>query len=71
MRGVVLLGVTIPEVINEKVNRLREDFDRHAEDNDREFSDNRDAARPHAAEVGGFNLVWGGEHWPSATFTKT
>lgn len=33
------MGVPVPEVINEKVNRLREDFDKHVEDNEKEFSD--------------------------------
>lgn len=36
---VVLLSVTMPEVINEKVNRLREDFDKHVDDNEKQFSE--------------------------------
>lgn len=33
------MSVTMPEVINEKVTRLREDFDKHVDDNEKQFNE--------------------------------
>lgn len=33
------MAVATPDVLNEKVNRLREDFDKHVDDNEKQFSE--------------------------------